>query len=198
MRKLKKEEFLSWAKSHGMELDAEYPESAVLTFKPAIDHERFWMVPSDAEARPYFIFKLLELTGEWTSCFAWRHQGSWPESSNPNFPNSKIEYQILKGIGLPLGTADVVELDRLENDLLATLIFSTTIFGWSVNEDIVIVPNNGRYIIQTDHHGVIHVSFRFPENMTYFIEQMSKEGYPLPDHVPDETFAVPGWMKKKL
>lgn len=133
---------------------------------------------------------------EWTSCFVWRHMGSWPASPDPQKLNDRIEYQILKGIDIPLGTAGVVELDRTELDALATLVFSTSIFGWSVGEDLYIVPNTGLYIAKTDHHGVIHVSFRSFEQMQNFVGVMSERDFHLPDNVPDSTFKRPEWMKK--
>ena len=115
--------------------------------------------------------------------------------SDPLRINDVVELHILKGLGLPLNTADIVKFERPELDRLVTLIFSTTIFGWSVREDLYVVPDDARYILQTDHHNVIHVSFRDAADLDAFILQMEERGFSLPAHVPDPTFKQPGWMK---
>ena len=101
-------------------------------------------------------------------------------------------------VGLPLGTADVVEISKDEWDTLVTLMFATTIFGWSVGEDLYVVPNHGRYLLRTDHHDVVHVCFRAPEDLEHYAKGMETKGFPLPDAVPDATFKQPPWMKGHL
>jgi hypothetical protein len=118
-----------------MGLDEQYPQSVVLSFRQDLEQDRFWEFPSEPERRPYFINSMLSFSGNWNTCYVWRHLGSWPNSADPDRINDQIELQILKGIGLPLGTGDVVPFSRDELNQLVTLIFSTTIFGWSVGQD---------------------------------------------------------------
>ena len=191
--------FLKWATAHGMGLDERYPDSAVLTFKPNPDFDRFWIVPSQPERRPFFLLLMLELMGKWESCFVWRHMGSWPSSDAPersNSINSRVESQILSGLKLPMGTADIVQFDRSEVDSLVTLLFSTTVFGWSVSEDLYVVPDHAQYIVKLSHHDAIHVSFRNEETLHEFVKGMREQKFPLPEKVPDGTFKQPSWMKK--
>ena len=194
MKTLTESAFLAWADGAGLCLDPRYPQSAVLVFRPDPHQDRFWETPAEPECRPYFILSLLELMGEWQECYAWRHLGSWPESVDPLRVNDVVELQILKGLGMPLGTADVVSFARAELDRFVTLIFSTTIFGWSVGEDLYVVPDHARYILQTDHHNVIHVSFRNPIDVETWVKAMEERGFPLPADVPDSTFKRPEWM----
>lgn len=195
MQSLTEKSFLKWANDRGMGLDDQYPESAVLSFKPDLQQDRFWEIPSNPEQRPYFVASILSLLGNWNTCYVWRHLGSWPGSADPNRINDQIELQILRGIGLPLGTADVVAFSRAEFNQLVTLTFSTTVFGWSVGEDLYIVPDHAQYIVQTDHHGVIHVSFKRSEDIGSFVAEMDGRGFSLPEDVLDETFKRPEWMK---
>src|SRR5581483_3056612 len=95
---------------------------------------------------------------------------------------------------LPLGTNAVVEFDRSDYDRLVTLLFSTTIFGSSVGSDLYVVPEHGRHLLQTDHHGVVHVSFRAESDLNDCVAEMARRGFLLPDDVPDSTFKVPRWM----
>ena len=195
METLTESVFLAWADRAGLCLDPRYPESTVLVFRAGPRQHRFWEVPAEPERRPYFILSLLELMGDWQACYAWRHMGSWPDSADPLRINDVVELQILKGVGLPLGTADVVKFERPELDRLVTLMFSTTVFGWSVGEDLYVVPDGASYILQTDHHNVIHVSFRNPADVADWVLRMEERGFPLPAHVPDSTFKQPNWMK---
>lgn len=195
MKTLTEAAFLAWADGAGLCLDPQYPASAVLVFRPDPQHDRFWEVPGEPERRPYFLLSFLELMGDWQECYAWRHLGSWPESADPLRINDVVEWQILKGLGLPLGTAEVVRFERAELDKLVTLMFSTTIFGWSVGDDLYVVPDHARYILQTDHHNVIHVSFRTSADLDKWVKQMEERDFALPVEVPDSTFKVPNWME---
>jgi hypothetical protein len=195
MKTHREEEFLEWAAGHGIGLDERHPDSAVLTFKPDPGLNRFWVVPPQPERRPYFLALMLDLAGDWRSCWVWRHMGSWPERPDPDRPNNRVEFQILKGIGMPMGTGDIAEFERAERDQLITLLFSTTIFGWSVGEDLYVVPNHTQYIIKASHHNVVHLSFRNLNDLQQFINGMEEEEFWLPKVVPDPTFKIPEWMK---
>src|SRR5215203_3246587 len=190
MRTLAEPEFLRWCAGRGISLDPKYPRAAVLSFLKGASDARFWCVPAEPQRRPYFLASLLQLMGDWTSCFAWRHSGSWPDIGriDPQRTNDVVEYRILKGLGLPVGTAEVVEFPRAESDILLTLLFSTTIFAWSVSEDVYVVPDHARYIVQTDHHDVIHVEFRDAGDVGSWVAGMAERGFALPDDVPDASF----------
>src|SRR5215217_6185916 len=195
MKTLDETEFLRWAEGAGFCLDERYPQSAVLTFRPDPGLDRFWNVPPRPERRPYFIASLLDLMGDWQSCYVWRHLGSWPQSAEPSRINDVVELRFLRGLDLPLGTADVLEFARKESDTLVALMFVTTIFGSSVGEDLYVVPDHGRYLVQTDHHDVIHVSFRQLADLEHWVQVMDASGFSLPEDVPDATFKQSPWLK---
>jgi hypothetical protein len=197
MKTHREEQFLKWTGARGIGLDERYPDSAVLTFKPDPNLRRFWVVPPQPERRPHFLATILNLTGKWRSCRVWRHMGSWPNRPDPGRLNDRIEFQILAGIGMPMGTGDIVEFKKAELDRLITLLFSTAIFGWSVGEDLYVVPNDAQHIIKTSHHDVVHVSFRKLSDLNRFVKGMDKEKFPLPKTVPDWTFEIPEWMNKQ-
>src|SRR5678815_1860245 len=87
--------------------------------------------------------------GRRRACYVWKHLGSWPQSAAPERINDVVQLRILDGLGLPLGTNAVVEFSRAEHDRLVTLLFSTTIFGWSVGDDLYVVPDHGQHLLQT-------------------------------------------------
>jgi hypothetical protein len=94
-----------------------------------------------------------------------------------------------------MGTAQVVEFDRTELTPLVTLLFSTTIFGWSVAEDLYVIPDHARFIVKTDHHGVVHVEFQSDDDLSCWVTQLAQKGFTLPDETPDATFKTPDWME---
>lgn len=97
---------------------------------------------------------------------------------------------------MPMGTHDVVEFSRDEKPKLITLLFATTVFGLSVQDDLYVVPDHARYILKTDHHGTIDVNFRTSDRLQAFVAGMNEKEFPLPDELPDWTFKLPPWMKK--
>lgn len=195
MKTVTEDEFLHWASTKGLGLNPKYPQSAVLDYN-AGSESRFWEVPREPERRPYFLALLIDLIGDWEACYVWRHLGSWPDPKqiDPRRINDAVELLILKGLGLPLGTGTVVQFARKEREALVTLLFSTTVFGWSVGEDLYVVPDHARVIIQTDHHEVVHASFAEAGDLDRWVSKMSEEGFDLPDEPPDETFKRPSWM----
>lgn len=195
MRTLSEADFLAWVRELGVHVDEGYPQSASLAFatKPGLD--RFWQVPAAPERRPHFIACMLRQMGDWKSCYVWRHMGSWPRSAEPARTNDVIALRILRGLELPLGTADIVEFDQSEEDRLITLVFVTTIFGWSVGQDLYLVPDDGRYILKVTHHDVIDVAFRGQSDLERWVAGMEENGFALPTDVPDATFKVPPWMR---
>jgi hypothetical protein len=198
MKTHSEEQFLKWAEAQSMVFDEDYPAARTLTFKRAPNLNRFWVVPQQPEQRPYFLAGILDLMGKWQSCRAWRHMGRWPERpGRPRAMKDRVEFQILKGIGMPMGTDDIVEFSRRERDQLATLLFSTTVFGWSIAEDLYVVPDHAEHIIRTDHHGVVWMHFRQLEDLQQSVKKMNRRGYPLPKAVPDWTFTIPEWMGKE-
>jgi hypothetical protein len=197
MQSITEEEFLKWAEGVGLCISPDYPDSAVLMHKQTIDKlSCFWVTPRQSEKRPYFIKSLLRLLEPWQFCSVWRAMGSWPDQSrvSKDRVNDVVELCILSGLGLPLGTTGIVQFDFSELDSLITLIFTTTIFGWSVAEDIYVVPDHGRQFLYVSHHDVIHVDFRDGTHVETWAKRMLDEGFPLPMEVPDPTFIRPEWM----
>ena len=197
MRSLSEENFLVWARSNGLLLHPSYPKSAILSFPIESSESRFWCVPASPERRPYFLSSLLDLMGDWNSCFVWRHMGSWHSTDQINLQriNDVVENQIHKGLGLPLGTADILEFTRQDLPALLTLLFATTVFGWSVGEDLYVVPDHTRFFLEISHHEVVHVEFRQSQDIPDGVSLMSGRGFNLPEDIPDNTFKRPDWME---
>ena len=190
-------EFLDWAQARGMGLDPQHPGSASLVYVSTPEFTRFWAVPPEPQLRPNFLGCILDAFGAWSSYRCWKHLGNWPAKPNGQSINDEIAFTAFRSIGLPEESTDIVEFADSERVQLITLLFTTTIFGFTTWDDLFLVPDTGRGIIQTDHHGTINLSFKEEATMNEFVRSMEKKGYSLPDDVPDETYKVPKWMQSR-
>jgi hypothetical protein len=194
MRTIPEKQVLSWLAERQLDAGHQYPERVSVRFPE--DFSRFWGVPSRPEARSYFIATILRLIEPWSECLVWKPYGSWPDSVNEARTNDVVQLHLLRGLGLPLGTADAVVFAHSEKTTLVSLVFLTTIFGWGVGDDLLIIPDSGSFIVKAYHHDVIYVFCKSDKSMKAFVEAMKKEEYLLPEKVPDSTFKTPEWMKK--
>jgi hypothetical protein len=175
--------------------DRRYPACDCLVYLPHRPHARFWEVPQPARAIPFFVAHLLGGLERWSHCYIWPRGGRWLElAEEDERMHTMVQATILSAAGVPAGTEGAVRYGADEQDRLVTALFAQLVFGWSVPDDVFVVPDHGRYFLWADHHDVVHVQFRDAAGVEPFVEHMAREGYALPDDVPDDTFKRPGWM----
>lgn len=195
MKQIKEKKFLEIIKKQGIIIDPKYPKSASLCFEKDINIWRFWVIPSEGGRIPFFVDTILEALDKWERIFVWRHLGSWVQTIKGERITEDIQAVIYRGVGISEDNVDVLEFTIRELPELVTLVFNQLIFGWNVGDDLYIIPNHGKQIIKTDHHDVVHVSFRDKAGMDEYIKRLAEKGFKLPDELPDETFKRPDWMK---
>jgi len=83
-----------------------------------------------------------------------------------------------------------------EQELLVSIALPLARWGWFVEHDVQLIPDHGKMILMTDHHRVLHASFRTEPEAEAFVDRMAAAGHALPEELQDETFKVPSWMKK--
>jgi hypothetical protein len=64
-------------------------------------------------------------------------------------------------------------------------------------DDVYVIPDHAKQVIQTSHHDVLHVEFRDNARIDSFVAAMAAQEFLLPGEVPDETFKTPHWMQEK-
>ncbi len=196
MNSLRESELLNQIGVKGIVLDPMYPRSAVLRFQTEPEITRFWAIPDQARTIPYFVATMISLLDpSWQTLLVWKHLGSWNTNFKGDRMDDDVQASIYRGIGIKNDSADNLVFDRSELPMLVALIFCQLVFGWHVGDDIYVIPDNAQHIIKTDHHHVVHVSFRDEDSMKNFVMGMSSKGYQLPESLPDPTFKKPGWMK---
>ena len=182
MNTIAESEFLERVKALGIELDPRYPKMSSPGFG-GVEATANWEFPAEAHRRPYFLSSILGLLGGWNRCYAWRDMGSWPGACeiNPHRLNDQVEFQILSGLGLPMGTSDVIQFVASERVALITLMLTTTIFGWARIHDLYLIPDDASAIIFLSHHDSARVSFRNARARQLAIEQMALAGFHIPE-----------------
>ena len=97
-------------------------------------------------------------------------------------------------MAIPDGTEGAVRFEAAEADLVKDLIGNVMSLGWCVDDDLLVIPDHGRQILKTDHHGVVHVNFASESRVEEYVRHMARAGFLLPTDTPDDTFRRPRWM----
>jgi hypothetical protein len=184
-------EFLQWATEHGLETK----DWSELSFSPDPYLDRFWKVPPEPKRQTVFLLCMLGLMSPWKTCFVWRSMAHWPAVPDYSNINSRVKHQILTGIGIPMGTSEIVEFSRSDTDRLITLLLTSTSFGCTEYDDLFLMPDNAQFVMKTSHHDVVEIAFGTEQALTQFVDGMQAKGYSLPYDLPDATFIMPEWMK---
>lgn len=180
-------EFLAWAAGLGVGFHPEYP--GCLGLLPPRDSTRFWVLPADPAAWPHLIETVLDCVDDWNFGSVWWRSGTWVDQED-----HPVRSVLWRGAGIPPGWAGAVRFSRDERPAVVAILYASLAFGWHSEDDIYFVPDHGRQVIKTDHHGVLHVTCADDARIGTFVEQMAAADYPLPTEPPDWTFKWPPWM----
>jgi hypothetical protein len=101
---------------------------------------------------------------------------------------------ILRGAGIPIGLSGAILFGRNEESSILTVLFTSFAFGCCVDDDLYVIPQHGRQIVQTDNHGVVHATCQDEQRIRELVAHMDGAGYELPTELPDGTFKSPSWM----
>jgi hypothetical protein len=189
------DDFIAWAGTRGIVFDTRYSPPRCLVREGDPDESRWWDLPTAPREISRLLSCLLTGMGPWSTCLLWRRGGSWFDVVPPRNRLEASRQTLAMGPAIPDGFQGAVTFSTKELPLMVGLVMAHVIAGWCVDDDIFVIPNDGRFIVQTDHHGVVHASCRDRADMNRLIEHMTKGGYTLPDEPRDWTFKRPDWME---
>lgn len=195
MRLVSETQFLQWAALSGVELDPQWSQAGGtrwLKFQGGEAAQRFWVVPNDPRGLLTFISALLSALDAWETCSVLKREGGWTYTHEQDGRRP-----LLDALGIPESQEPALEVGAAESPALLLLIMTQLAFGWCAHDDLWLVPDHGKQVFFTDHHGVIHVEFQQPRSVAGFVERMSAAGFELPTEPPDESFRWPAWMGPK-
>jgi hypothetical protein len=194
MEMLPADEFLAKAATLGIVLDPVYSPPKCLVFETEPSERRWWNTPCSADKLNEFLSHLLTGLGPWRACFVWRRGGRWPSLDPPRNRLETTRRIVAMGPPIPDGFEGAVKYLAEEQTLLVGRVKAHVVSGWCVQDDLFVIPDDGKHIVQTDHHGVVHVSWLDRLSMERLIEHMASAGYSLPTEPLDWTFKRPSWM----
>ena len=186
-------EFVTWLKELHLLHNREW---RCIDFPEKTSDWRFWTCPTHVPRLIYLVHALLIELGDWKSLTVYRQGGAWMPRKSKN-PIDRIQYSWLAPFNLPSSGRFALRFLRSEIDTAVSLIVLQQMFGWCMSDDTYVIPDHGNILLHTSHHDVIDVEFRRKSDIRRFVSHMKKEDFPLPTEVPDETFDIPPWMKKK-
>jgi hypothetical protein len=193
------EAFLDWTASVAIGPDDRYPGAGCIAYRPYRDISRFWVVPRSADdSVPAFVAHLLDGLEPWTTCYVWFRGGRWPDLANPLDSDAEVRAVTFRGARIRSRFEGAIQFDRSERDRILAVLFVQLTFGWHSWDDLFVIPDHGRMMLMTDHHGVVHANFASRSLVRPFVKHMAAGGFALPTEVPDWTFGPRRrWMRPR-
>ena len=193
MTTIPKDEFVAWLEAKKLSWE---PENGYIDFIAEDAEDRFWIIPERGARIVYFLTVILNTLDPWeylTVC----KQGCTGWYDDDEGIIHQVRNQIASLSEVPKDFQGALRFTKDEQTPLTTLLFNQLLFGWCMWDDVYIVPDHARQIVTTSHHDVVHVTFKDPKRVSEYVGKMKKAEFPLPTEVPDGTFKIPHWMKKK-
>jgi hypothetical protein len=182
MRLLAEEEFLSWAVSLEIGPDARYSPPRTLTYLSGKGTWKPWPL-FKAGTKPFWLIKAALLSLEdWAFCRIWKRVPTWnypyPEPDGANGDRSHIWNLLIHSDLIPEGFTGAIEFARSEIAEVIRIMFAQGSLGFTVYDDVFVVPDHGRGILYVDHHDAIVAEFPSQLALRTFAERMAKAGCP--------------------
>ena len=101
---------------------------------------------------------------------------SWYEDEDAPIGNHIID-RVLAALGVPRDFAGALSFESAEWRDLYLLISTFFVWGWSVGEDLYIIPKNGSCMLMTSHHGELFAMCPTVAALARFEAEMAKRDY---------------------
>jgi hypothetical protein len=169
-------EFWRWAGNVGIGRHPHLGSSGILAFLELEGPSTRWFIPPPIGDAPTFMTQLLIATGAEAFVLWRRGGGAWIEGLEDFSRNQAIDV-VLRGAGIPDDHDGALRLERGDWARLWAITLAICTFGWSVGEDLFILPSDGSFIAMISHHDELLVTARSPENEARFVAEMHAAGY---------------------
>ena len=188
-------EFLPIARALGVVPDVRYTDPRYLVHAPDPDVRRFWDAPENPRRFTALVASVLDGLDPWATCYLWPRTGWGHAAGRPSASAGESVYcWTLRAAGVRPDFDGPVRYAGDERLALEAALLAVRAFGFSVADDVFVVPDHGRQLVMVGHHEAVHVSFADEGRVGPFVTHMADRGFPLPDDLPDATFKRPDWM----
>ena len=176
MQLVAQHDFAKWAASVGIGQHPRFPLN--LAFIQAPDSHREWLSTGRITDLPGFLQTAVGIASVDGATLLYRKGGdSWYEGEDAPIGNHIID-RVLAAIGVPREFAGALSFDSTEWRDLYLVISTFGVWGWSVGEDLYIIPRNGSCMLMTSHHGELVAMAPTEEALVRFEAEMVRCGYP--------------------
>jgi hypothetical protein len=193
MRTISKKGFLSFLDRRKIGFDVRNANSHSIGFIDKREHHRFWEFPFQTNDLSRFLFAIIDGISVWRNLYVWPKCGSWPKD-NGKCVDVCIRNTFYRQFGVKMGSEGALICSSGEKATIVSFLFIHVLFVSDLFDDLFLIPDNGRFILGTDHHGVITVRTFSGLDLDLLIKHMKSKGFELPNEVPDDTFRKPEWM----
>lgn len=184
MELISKDAFLRWAAGRGIVPDPrfrEYPSQAPLAFAGVPSLWRRWSTPEAVFNLPNLASCLVGCAAAQGALFLFLKGGaSWFTGSSPETGPEweHLRDRVVGTLPIPRDFSGALRFASSEHDDVVLLMVTFLVYAWCVADDLQIVPEDGRVIIETSHHGDVVVNFPDEERMKSFVTDMSEREFP--------------------
>lgn len=182
MKLIPTDEFMAWAQTRGIGLDARWQPPEELTYPACTEEWSRWAYPASASELACFLEKALAILPQWKSCLVWKRVPGWgPADGSTNEAEPQIWYCLgfwtMAKCGIPDGFVGAVEFPYEERLSLYALMLGQAVSAVTVWGDIQVIPDNGAAIVTVSHHQEILVHFPSRRGLEEFTRLMAEAGH---------------------
>ena len=152
------------------------PRAELARFGTPPKPSAWWRLPQDARVRLGAIACALGWFGE-SELVVWR-SGDWPHADwvDNDDDSSVVEFEIMRGVGAPVGTDALIEAGADDYPAVLTLAYCAVSLGWAPPHDLhVFAPQLGALVTLT-HHDSLGVGSVDPQRVESLRAQISEFG----------------------
>jgi hypothetical protein len=176
MQLVAESEFVSWAAGIGIARHPRFPLNLAFVQEP--DCQKSWLPTGRVTDLPGFLQTAVGLASGDGGTLLYRKGGqSWYESEDAPIGNHIID-RVLAAISVPREFAGALSFESTEWRDLYLVISTFFVWGWSVGEDLYIIPRNGSCMLMTSHHGELFAMCPAGEALAQFEAEMLRCEFP--------------------
>jgi hypothetical protein len=169
-------DFTKWRAAAGIANHPRFPLNLVFSQDPK--GQRSWLPTGRITDLPGFLQAAVTLVSDQGPVLLYRKGGdTWYEDEGAPIGNHIID-RVLEAVGVPRDFHGALAFDNHEWRDLYLVISTFAVWGWSVGEDLFIIPKNGSCVLMTSHHGELLANFPSAEALEQFRKSMEGAGHP--------------------